>query len=225
MKNTEEKKNTEQPPANKPRILEQMKPFKLTGLAAYPTVSANNHQWTEEELKAATAKFEGKPLLLDHEEKTEKVVGIINKSWYDKGLRFEAIGLVDNDLFDKLAGKAPVPPLVKGLSIGGQGETVLMPDGTEAVRNFQPQEISIVPFPAIDNAHIEQIAAIQESLAKERRDGPYAQWRDQYLNPDGSFKGGFDGCVAAMMNRPGNPLPEENARKLCAYIGRKAGKI
>jgi hypothetical protein len=44
-----------------------------------------------------------------------------------------------------------------------------------------------------------------------------------YLNPDGTFKGGFEGCVQHMMSTKG--LPEENARKLCAYIGRQAGKI
>jgi hypothetical protein len=44
-----------------------------------------------------------------------------------------------------------------------------------------------------------------------------------YINPDGTFKGGFDGCVEYQMNVKG--LPEENARKLCAFIGRAAGKI
>jgi hypothetical protein len=43
------------------------------------------------------------------------------------------------------------------------------------------------------------------------------------LNPDGTFVGGFEGCVRHMMSTKG--LPEENARKLCAYIGRQAGKI
>lgn len=44
-----------------------------------------------------------------------------------------------------------------------------------------------------------------------------------YLNPDGTFKGGFEGCVKHFMEVKG--LPEENARKMCAYIGRQAGKI
>lgn len=39
----------------------------------------------------------------------------------------------------------------------------------------------------------------------------------------GEFVGGFEGCVQHMMDSKG--LPEENARKLCAFIGRKAGKI
>lgn len=39
----------------------------------------------------------------------------------------------------------------------------------------------------------------------------------------GEFVGGFDGCVKHMMSAKG--LAKENAEKLCAFIGRKAGKI
>ncbi len=43
------------------------------------------------------------------------------------------------------------------------------------------------------------------------------------LNDDGTFKGGFDGCVSHFMETEG--LERENAEKLCAYIGRRAGKL
>lgn len=44
-----------------------------------------------------------------------------------------------------------------------------------------------------------------------------------YLNSDGTFKGGFDGCVRYQTDEKG--LSEESAKKLCAYIGRAADKI
>jgi len=44
-----------------------------------------------------------------------------------------------------------------------------------------------------------------------------------HINPDGTFIGGMNGCIEHMMTCKG--LPEENAKKLCAYIGRAAGKI
>lgn len=47
--------------------------------------------------------------------------------------------------------------------------------------------------------------------------------RSAYINKDGTFKGGFKGCERYQMNVKG--LAKENASKLCAYIGRKAGKI
>jgi len=47
--------------------------------------------------------------------------------------------------------------------------------------------------------------------------------RSAYINKDGTFKGGFKGCERYQMNVKG--LAKENASKLCAYIGRRAGKI
>jgi hypothetical protein len=47
-----------------------------------------------------------------------------------------------------------------------------------------------------------------------------------HMNPDGTFKGGFEGCVEHFTSGcAGEALPEENARRLCAYIGRRAGKM
>lgn len=40
---------------------------------------------------------------------------------------------------------------------------------------------------------------------------------------NGEFVGGFDGCVKHMTSMQG--LSEDNARKLCAFIGRQAGKL
>ena len=47
--------------------------------------------------------------------------------------------------------------------------------------------------------------------------------KDGYQNDDGTFRGGFDGCVAWAQNTKG--LSDKRARALCATIGRDAGKI
>jgi len=57
-------------------------------------------------------------------------------------------------------------------------------------------------------------ALIIEDLIKAKKDG--------HLNPDNTFKGGFKGCVSY---QKGKGLSGESAGKLCAYIGRRAGKI
>jgi len=59
-------------------------------------------------------------------------------------------------------------------------------------------------------------AIIEEDLEKAKGDSAY-------INPDKTFKGGFEGCVRFQKEKKG--LADENARKLCAYIGRRAGKI
>jgi hypothetical protein len=43
------------------------------------------------------------------------------------------------------------------------------------------------------------------------------------VSSSGKFVGGFDGCKKHMMDTKG--IPAENAAKLCAFIGRNAGKI
>lgn len=44
----------------------------------------------------------------------------------------------------------------------------------------------------------------------------------RFLNKDGTFKGGFDGCVKMFSNCCSGVKDPD---RLCAYIGRKAGKI
>ena len=47
--------------------------------------------------------------------------------------------------------------------------------------------------------------------------------RSKYINPDGTFKGGFDGCVKHFTEIKG--LEKEKAQKFCTYIiKRRAGK-
>jgi len=57
---------------------------------------------------------------------------------------------------------------------------------------------------------------VAEDLEKAKKEG------SKYINPDKTFKGGFKGCVAYQQSKG---LSKESATKLCAYIGRRAGKI
>lgn len=66
-------------------------------------------------------------------------------------------------------------------------------------------------------------AANKRTFLIIKRDGSVSKAGDDHKNPDGTFQGGFDGCVAWTEDSKG--LGEERARALCAYIGRQAGKI
>lgn len=63
-----------------------------------------------------------------------------------------------------------------------------------------------------------EVKVLRESIAElmKARDS-------EYINKDGTFKGGFDGCVRYQREKKG--LSDKSAHKLCAYIGRRAGKI
>ena len=73
----------------------------------------------------------------------------------------------------------------------------------------------------------DQALAIAISMCKGESAQAYEtakeKQRSKFINPDGTFKKGFDGCVEYQMKTQG--LDRESAEKLCAYIGRKAGKI
>lgn len=65
---------------------------------------------------------------------------------------------------------------------------------------------------------LDMLKAITSDLTKAKKPK-----KCSHVNPDGTFKGGFDGCMAHQQSCKG--LAEENARRLCAWIGRKHGKI
>lgn len=43
----------------------------------------------------------------------------------------------------------------------------------------------------------------------------------RHMNSDGTFKGGFDGCVSHMKSQCGGNKSDEAAHKICGYINRK----
>jgi hypothetical protein len=77
----------------------------------------------------------------------------------------------------------------------------------------------------------EQAVAIAVSMCEGEQGALYEtakeKQRAKFINPDGTFKkvdgSKFKGCVDYQMKVEG--LAEEDAEELCAYIGRKAGKI
>jgi len=157
-------------------------PFKARILIATPGKSLNNRIYTREVLQQAATLYEGKPFILDHDiEHAERVVGLVTRPRYAvergysgeaiEGLWADALGLMDAPLFEKMSGVGPVPPLVKGVSLGGEGEGTYDPNGI-LIRSLMPAELSVTAFPGIPSAHIAAINMI----------------REHYLNPSTEVK-------------------------------------
>lgn len=100
------------------------------------------------------------------------------------------------------------------------------------VYDLEVREVSLTGVPANPQAAV--IQAFQKSLGYDQEKielaraliadmGEEQKASSPYLNPDGTFKGGFEGCVKHFQHTKG--LSEERARALCAYIGRRTGKI
>jgi hypothetical protein len=113
-----------------------------------------------------------RPFTLDHDiEHSERVVGMITGARYDveeamngdqiEGLWLDAIGYMEEKLFAKVVGSKTVPPFIRGVSIGGEGEGEWTGNGV-LIRNFKPAELALTPFPGIPTAHIAAINLIRE---------------------------------------------------------------
>ncbi len=156
-------------------------PFKARVLAAVPGKSLNNRTYTRELLQQSAPLYEGKPFIMDHDiEHVERVVGIFSRPRYAtergvdgqpyEGLWLDAVGLMDEDLFDLVQGTGLVPPLVRGFSIGGMGEGDWTGDGGIILKKFIPAEGSLTAFPGIPAAHVATINAIEESVRRHSRE-------------------------------------------------------
>jgi len=201
----------------------------IEGYATTETVDRENEIITREAVKAAIEKYMMFPTIRFMHER--KPIGkAIDFAIDHKGLRIKAKILKNIKEADE-AWLMIKEGILKAFSIGGRileakqyfdkeiGKTV------RKITKMELLEVSLVDVPANPET---LITVLSKSLDKaftavteeiEKADS----CRARYINEDGSFKNGFDGCVAYFMNCKG--LKEENAKKLCAYIGRKAGKI
>jgi hypothetical protein len=161
--------------------------FRARILAAVPGKSLNGRIYTAELLKQTAPLYPSdgvnpRPFTLDHDiEHCERVMGMITGASYGvqeamngrpvEGLWLEAIGYMDQELFTKVAGTKQVPPFIRGVSIGGEGEGEWTGNGV-LIRSFKPAELAMTAFPGIPSAHIAAINMI----------------REHYLNPSNEVK-------------------------------------
>src|SRR2546425_3864783 len=68
---------------------------------------------------------------------------------------------MDQELFAKVTGTKQVPPFIRGVSIGVEGEGEWTGNGV-LIRNFKSAELALIPFPGIPKAHFEAINLIHE---------------------------------------------------------------
>jgi hypothetical protein len=154
-----------------------MVPFRARILAAVPGKSLNGRIYTKELLKQTAPLYPSRgvnprPFTLDHDiEHVERVVGLITGASYGiqearngrpvEGLWLEGMGYMDEQLFQKVVGSKNIPSIIRGVSIGGEGEGEFTGDGV-LIRKFAPAELAMTAFPGIPMAHIAEINRIRE---------------------------------------------------------------
>ena len=145
-----------------------------------------------------TLKVEGEKLLAKPKEVYEDL-----KNWVKQGLyKKVSIALYPDLTLRHVGFLGGTPPAVKGLKQATFGDK-------------KPAWIIESDLQGIVGAGARPAPTVPSSA--------YADKACSHMNPDETFIGGFDGCVEHMMSCEGHD--EDSSRKICAYIGRKAGKI
>jgi phage I-like protein len=113
-----------------------------------------------------------------------------------------------------------VPRVIKGDGLYLE-DIIWTPDGEKHAANF----IDLSPCVQLDAngsvTFVHSVALTRAGAVEGLHFYATKEERAAYLNPDGTFKNGFDGCVAYMINVEGHD--EDSAKKICGYIAKQKG--
>ena len=134
-------------------IKEGMDDFTITGVAINAAITDNNHKFLSEELQASVSSLVNRPLLKDHNDSVDSIVGRVIKASYDEvseNIKFHA------RINNTEAGKR-VKELIKAgdlntVSVGAAVREMTEEDGVIVPRGIKFKELSLVATPADDNA-------------------------------------------------------------------------
>lgn len=143
------------------------KPLKINGVAINATTTRNNVRYTEEELKKSADSLNGKPLLKDHDQKIDNIVGRVANARYENGQITYDAEVMDERIKEMIADGR-----IQNVSIGARVQELLEEgEGENAVktaRGLEFLELSFVAVPGDPNATVD--SALQESFRKNARE-------------------------------------------------------
>lgn len=119
--------------------------FVIEGIAINSTVTTNNHRFIPEELQKAAHTLNDVPLLKDHENKIDSIVGRVRTSEFDSinsNIKFGAI--VNDPIAKQLIQRGDL----KTVSVGAIVENIEEEEGILIPKNITFKELSLVAVPA-----------------------------------------------------------------------------
>lgn len=126
------------------------KEFIINGIAISETTTSNGHKFIAEELRPAGSKLKGIPLLKDHENSVDKIVGRVISSGFDEiesNIKFKA--KVNDPQMKALIERGDLNSVSIGATVRELEETK---EGDLIARGINIKELSLVAVPADSNA-------------------------------------------------------------------------
>ncbi|MCH7534268.1 MAG: hypothetical protein IH948_00700 [Bacteroidetes bacterium] len=136
--------------------------FTIEGVAINATTTDNNHKFLPEELMRATDSLNGVPLLKDHENSVDSVIGKVISSEFnvlENNIRFKA-KIMDEGIKNKIKNG-----LLNTVSIGASIESLEEEDDLLIPRGIKFRELSIVAVPADEDATFQTFTGKDFNLA------------------------------------------------------------
>jgi len=157
--------------------------FVIKGIAINETVTRNNVQYVAEELERAAPTLRNKPILKDHNNSVDSIVGrTTNNVMFNpntNAIEFEG-KIADSDMRDKINNG-----LIQSVSVGATVDD-LIPNDDESIvtaKGIDFVELSLVAVPADPNAGFAR--AIAESFKlKEESEIPLEEEKEEELSKD-----------------------------------------
>ena len=124
--------------------------FKIKGVAINETTTSNGHKFLAEELSSSASTLNGVPLLKDHNNSVDSIIGRVKLSYFDevnKNIRFEAI------IMDSKVKEMVKDGRINSVSVGASVKDLEEDDdGALIARGIMFHELSVVAVPADSNA-------------------------------------------------------------------------
>jgi len=131
------------------QIKEGFNDFKIKGVAINETTTSNGHKFIGEELELAANSLRGVPLLKDHNNSVDSIVGRVLTSNYnltEKNIQFEA-KVMDSKIREMISDGR-----LNSVSVGAQVKELEEKDGVVIPRGITFKELSVVAVPADSQA-------------------------------------------------------------------------
>ena len=120
--------------------------FKIKGVAINETTTSNGHKFLAEELSSSASTLNGVPLLKDHNNSVDSIIGRVKLSYFDevnKNIRFEAI------IMDSKVKEIVKDGRINSVSVGASVKDLEEDDdGALIARGIMFHELSVVAVPA-----------------------------------------------------------------------------